>query len=493
MSTAQATGRVLYALLEGLTSFDVHGKPQPAVAERWDVSSDGKQYTFHLRNNATWSNGDRVTAHDFVYSWRRTLLPETASEYSYQLHYIRGARAFNKGESKNFNQVGVRAVDDLTLEVVLENPTPFFLDLCAFATLLPVHKATVEKYPDWSSNPDHHMGNGAFTLREWRLFDRVRVVKNPRYWNAEAIKLNSIDILPAQRPNTAFNFYATGVADLMMDKGLAPTDLLTELKKRPDFHAAPFLGNYFFRFNCTRGPFKDPRVRRALCLAVDKKVLTEKITRAGEVPAWSFVPPGAGSDYQPPEVVTPQEKEGTAQVSEARKLLAEAGFPDGKGFPIFYYLCRSDSDLDQNIAVELQAMFKQVLGVNMMLQRQEWTVYLQSQSKLEYDLCRSSWVGDYNDPNTFLDMFVTDGGNNRTGWSHKEYDGLIAAAASEIDLAKRYEIFRKSERILVSAEAPICPLYYYVGIQFYDAERLGGIESNLLDEHPLKEIYWKRR
>jgi oligopeptide transport system substrate-binding protein len=149
--------------------------------------------------------------------------------------------------------------------------------------------------------------------------------------------------------------------------------------------------------------------------------------------------------------------------------------------------------LDQNIAVELQAMFQQVLGVSMMLQRQEWTVYLQSQSKLEYDLCRSSWVGDYNDPNTFLDMFVTGGGNNRTGWSHKLYDDFISAAASEVDTAKRYEIFRKAERILVSEEAPICPLYYYVGIQFYDAERLGGIESNILDEHPLKSIYWKRR
>lgn len=493
LSTAQATSRVLYALMEGLTSYDNRGKAQPAVAERWDISPDGRLYTFHLRNNATWSNGDRVTAHDFVYSWRRTLLPETASEYAYQLHYIRGARAFSKGELKDFKEVGVRAIDDLTLEVALDNPTPFFLDLCAFATLLPVHKATVEKYPDWSSNAAHHVGNGPFTLKDWRLFDRVRVVKNPRYWNAEAVKLNSIDILPASRPNTAFNFYATGVADLMMDKGLAPTDLLNDLKKRPDFHAAPFLGNYFFRFNCTRGPFKDPKVRRAFCLAVDKKVLCEKITRAGEIPAWSFTPPGAGNDYQPPQPGTPQEKEGTPQIAEARRLLAEAGYPDGKGFPIFNYLYRSDSDLDQNIAVELQAMFKKVLGVNMMLQRQEWTVYLQSQSKLEYDLCRSSWVGDYNDPNTFLDMFVTDGGNNRTGWSKKEYDDLIAAAASEVDLAKRYDIFRKAEKILVTDESPICPLYYYVGIQFYDAERLGGIESNLLDEHPLKAIYWKRR
>ena len=160
---------------------------------------------------------------------------------------------------------------------------------------------------------------------------------------------------------------------------------------------------------------------------------------------------------------------------------------------MFNYLYRSNTELDQNIAVELEEMFKQVLGVNMMLQRQEWTVYLQSQSKLEYDLCRSSWVGDYNDPNTFLDMFVTDGGNNRTGWSRKEYDDLIAAAAKEVDPGKRYDIFRQAEKILVTDEAQICPLYYYVGIQFYDAGRLGGIESNILDEHPLKAIYWKPR
>ena len=493
LSTAQATGRVLYAMMEGLTAYDSHGKAQPAVAERWDISPDGRLYTFYLRNNSTWSNGDRVTARDFVYSWRRALLPETASEYSYQLYYIRGARPFNKGELKDFNEVGVKALDDLTLQVELDSPTPFFIDLCAFATLLPVHQATVEKHADWSSNAAHHMGNGAFTLKDWRLFDRVRLVKNPRYWNAEAIKLNSIDILPAQRPNTAFNFYATGVADLMMDKGLAPTDLLNDLKKRSDFHAAPFLGNYFFRFNCKQEAFKDARVRRAFCLAVDKKLLTEKITRAGEIPAWSFVPPGAGAGYQPPDAATSAEKTGTPQLAEARRLLAEAGFPEGRGFPIFYYLYRSDSDLDQNIAVELQAMFKQVLGVNMMLRRQEWTVYLQSQSKLDYDLCRSSWVGDYNDPNTFLDMFVTDGGNNRTGWSRKEYDDLIAEAAREIDPGKRYDIFRKAETILVSQEAPICPLYYYVGIQFYDGEKLGGIEPNILDEHPLKAIYWKRR
>jgi oligopeptide transport system substrate-binding protein len=492
-STAQATGRVMYALYEGLTSFDAGAKPQPGVAERWDISPDGRTYTFHLRKNAVWSNGDPVTAHDFAYSWQRTLLPANAAEYAYQLHYIRGARDFNEGKLTDFAQVGVRVQGDHTLLVELENPTPFFLDLCAFATLLPVHRATVEKYSDWNANPAHHVGNGAFTLAEWRLFDRLRLVKNPRYWNAAAVKMRSIDVLPAQRPNTAFNFYATGVADLMMDKGLAPTPLMTELRQRKDFHAAPVLATYFFRFNCTRPPFNDPRVRRAFCLAVDRRRLTEKVTRAGEAPAYSFVPPGTGRGYRSPEPASPEAQAGAPQIAEARRLLAEAGFPEGKNFPMFYYLYRADSDLDQDNAVELQAMFKEVLGVNMQLQRQEWTVYLNSQSKLEYDLSRSSWVGDYNDPNTFLDMFVTGGGNNRTGWSHPAYDQAIAAAAREVDTAKRDEIFRRAEHLLVHEEAPICPLYHYVGIQFYDADRLGGMEANVLDEHPLKALYWKDR
>lgn len=483
--TAQATSRIAYALFEGLTSFDSKGVPQPGVAERWEISPDGLRYIFHLRKDARWSNGDPVTAEDFLYSWRRTLLPETASEYSYQLHYIRGAKAFGEGKTTDFSTVGVRAPAMHTVEITLENPTPFFLDLCAFATLLPVHRATVEKHSDWASKPAHFTGNGAFLLREWRPFDRVRLAKNPRYWNAAAVALNSVDVIPAPRPHTAFNFYATGLADLMMDKGLAPTPLLGELKKRPDFHAAPFLGNYFLRFNVTRKPFDDPRVRRAFCLVMDKASLVERITRAGERPAMSFVPPGTGAGYEPPP--SPERN-----VAEARRLLAEAGFPEGRDFPVRYYLYRADSDLDRDIAVELQSTLRRDLGVSIQLAQQENTVYLNSQSKLDYDISRSTWVGDYNDPNTFLDMFVSDGGNNRTGWKNQRYDELIAAAGREVDGKKRYDFFREAERILITEDPPICPLYYYVGIQFYDPEKLGGIEPNLLDEHPIKAIYRKK-
>ncbi len=486
LMTAQATSRLGYALFEGLTSYDETGTARPGVAERWESSADGRRYTFHLRHDARWSSGDAVTAEDFIYSWHRTALPETASEYVYQLYYIRGVKDFSEGKTQDWNAVGVRAPDLHTLEVELENPTPFFIDLCAFATLLPVHRETVEKYADWATNAAHHVGNGPFVLKGWRLFDRVRLVKNPLYWNSARVAMRSIDVLPAARAMTAFNLYATGVADLMMDKGLAPTQLMDELRTRPDFHSGAFLGNYFIRFNCKRKPFDDARVRMALSLAIDKQHITEHITRAGEQPAFSFTPPGAGGGYEPPPGYS-------RDAEKARQLLAEAGYPGGKGFPQFAYLYRADSDLDQDIAVELQGMFARELGVQMQLTRQEWTVYLNSQTALDYDLCRSSWVGDYNDPNTFLDMFVTDGGNNRTGWTDARYDSLIAAAAREVDKAKRFEIFREAEKLLVSAEAPICPLYYYVGIQFYDPARLGGIQTNLLDEHPLKAMFWKRR
>ena len=484
--TAQASGRVAYALFEGLTVFDAFAKAQPGVAERWEISQDGRSYIFFLRQEACWSNGDPVLSEDFVYSWRRSITPETGCEYASQFYPIKNAEAFNSGKLTDFSQVGVRAKSPRELEVILSNPTPYFLDLCAFVTYLPVHRATVERYSDWSSNPSHFTGNGPFFLEEWRLFDRVRVRKNERYWNTGAVHLNSIDLLPASKPNTALNLYLTGAADVVIDKGLVPTALMSSLKNRYDFHAAPFLGNYFIRFNTLRPPFSDARVRRALSLVVDKNLLVEKITRAGETPAWSFVPPGTGHGYEPPR--------GTARdLDLARRLLIEAGYPGGSGFPIFEYLYKGDSDLDRDIGVELQGMFQRELGLNMQLRGQEWTVYLATQSALDFDLCRSSWVADYNDPNTFLNMFVTGDGNNRTGWSSLEYDRLIALAAETSEPDTRFSYFRDAENLLVNLESPICPLYYYVGIQFYDSRKLGGMEENLLDEHPLRYLHWRSR
>ncbi len=480
--TGQPEGRVVGALFEGLTSFDAAANVQPGVAERWEVSSDGRVYLFHLRPNARWSNGDPVTADDFVQSWRRTLAPETASEYAYQLYYVKNGKPFNEGALKDFSQVGVRAPDSRTLEVTLENPTPFFIDLCAFETLLPVHIPTVEREGDAWIKPGKIVSNGAYRLEAWRINDRIRLSKNPFYWNKERVAMKTVDILPIAKANTAFNFYASGIADLMMDKGLVPPALLNDLRKRPDFHSAPFLGSYFLRFNVTKPPFNDVRVRQAFSLVIDKQSLVEKITRAGEVPAMSLVPPGTAG-YQPPPGLA-------RDVGRAKQLLADAGFPGGRNFPLISYLY-SEGELNEAIAVELQSMWRNELGVTINLHRQEWKVYLRSMSSLDYDISRASWVGDYKDPNTFLDMFLTNGGNNRTGWSNATYDQLIAEAAREIDTQKRFDIFRRAEHLLIAGETPFCPLYFYVGIQFYDPAKLGGIEANLLDAHPIKAMYWK--
>lgn len=480
--TGQLDGRVAYALFEGLMAYGADGQPTPGTAKRYEISPDGLIYTFHLRDNAHWTDGKSVTAQDFVASWKRVLEPAQAAEYSYQLHYLKNGKAYNEGTLKDFSQVGVKAVDDHTLVVTLENPTPFFLGLCCFNTLCPVPIATIEKYGEDWIKPGKIVTNGAFTLEEWKLNDHIRLKKNPTYWNAANIKLNSIDVLPIENSMTAYNFYKSGVADLMMDKGLTPPALMSELKKMPDFNAAPFLGNYFIRYNVTRPPFNDARVRLAFSLAIDKNLIVNKITRAGEVPATSFVPPKT-SDYQsPPGYQRDPEK--------ARQLLAEAGFPGGKGFPTIEYLF-DNKKINESIAIELQAMFQRELGIKVGLKQQEWKVYLNSQNRLDYDFCRSSWIGDYNDPNTFMDMFVTDGGNNRTGWSNKQYDAYIAAAAKELDTNKRNDIFRLAEKMLVSEEAPICPLYYYVGIQLYDPAKWGGIQANVIDEHPLRTIYRK--
>ncbi|MEZ5303571.1 MAG: peptide ABC transporter substrate-binding protein [Verrucomicrobiales bacterium] len=295
--------------------------------------------------------------------------------------------------------------------------------------------------------------------------------------------MKSVDVLPIEDPNTGLNFFLNGDADLMMDKGMIPNTVVDQLQGEPWFHTAPFLGTYFTRFNCEEGPFTDPRVRRAFAMAIDKKRITEKITKLGEVVADGFVPPGAGQGYESPAGLP-------YDVEKARALMKDAGYEGGAGFPLIRYLY-INKPIETHIAVELQNMWKDALGVTVALHKQEQKVWLTSMKQLDYDLCRSSWVGDYNDPNTFLDMFVTGGGNNRTGWSSADYDGYIAAAAAEPDPAKRNAIFQKAESLLVAEEAAVLPIYYYVGVQFYHPEKLGGVQTNLLDEHPFRAMFWK--
>ena len=480
--TGQPEGRVVNALFEGLLRFDRHGRSTPGVAVSWEVSADHLTYTFHLRPDAKWSDGQPVTSRDFVESWRRTLDPVTASAYSYQLFAVKGAEDFATGKEKDFAKVGVEATDPLTIKVTLARPTPYFLDLCAFPTLYPVRVDLIARYGDDWVKPGRLIGNGGFVLEDWRINDSIRLKKNPLYWDAAHVQLGSVDVLPISKANVAYNFYAAGQADLIMDKGLAPPSLLDALKPRPDFHAAPFLGTFFLRFNCAKGPFTDPRVRKAFSMAIDRKRITDKITRAGESTALSFVPPGIPG-YSAPSGLTESS-------SAAARLLAEAGYPGGKGFPLTTYLY-SEGELNEGVAIELQSMWKESLGISIQLARQEWKVYLNSLGSLDFGIARSSWVGDYPDPNTFLDLFLSESGNNRTGWKSTHYDDLIHQAAADTDPKVRFSTLKKAEEYLIRDGVPIAPLFFYVGIQLYNPMSIGGIESNVLDEHPLREIFRK--
>lgn len=478
--TGQPEGRIVNALFEGLLRFDRFGHSGPGVASSWETSPDGLTYSFHLRPNARWSDGKPVTAGDFLASWRRTLEPETAAAYSYQLFPVSGAEDFANGKTKDFSTVGVKAPDDRTLVVHLAHATPYFLDLCALPPLYPVRTDLIAAYGDDWVKPGKFVGNGAYSLESWRINDSIRLTKNLFFWDQANVRLGTVDVLPISKANVAYNFYAAGQADLIMDKGLAPPSLLDALKQGPDFHAAPFLGSYFLRFNCSKPPFSDPRVRKAFSMALDRKRVTDKITRAGEQDALSFVPPGLPG-YQPPKGLP-------ENVSEARRLLSEAGYPGGKGFPLTTYLY-SEGELNEGVAVELQSMWREVLGIHVQLARQEWKVYLNSLGSLDFGIARSSWVGDYPDPNTFLDLFLSGGGNNRTGWRDKAYDRMIATAAGEGNPAARFALLRSAEQYLVRDQAPIAPLFFYVGIQLYDGTKFGGIEANVLDEHPIREMY----
>jgi len=476
--------RIVMALWEGLMRVDPKtALPIPGLAERHEVSPDGKVYTFYLRANATWSTGQRITAHDFVYSWRRVLDPVTASEYAGQLFYLKNAEAYFNRTLKDPNELGVRALDDSTLRVELTNPTPFFLGLCAFQTLSVVPRDVVEKHGDDWMRVRPLPVSGPYQLERWSLNDRVRLRANPHYWDATNTHCQVVDLLPIRSASTAFNLYERGGLDIIWDKELIPSELFPILRPRSDFHSFNYLGTYFLRFNTTRKPLDDPRVRRALTMCIDKQRLVDKILKTGEVIGSHFVPPGTANCRSP---------EGLAFDPEgARQLLKEAGYPNGQGMRPIEYLFESVSgggSVHSKIGVELQQMWQRELGIKVELRQMEKQVYLAAQRSLDYDVSRSTWIGDYNDPNTFLDLFRSNNGNNRTGWKNQPYDDLMDQASVLTDLDQRANLLRQAESILVRDEAPIAPLYFYSGFNYHNPDRISGIHGNVLDSHPINAI-----
>lgn len=456
-STGIPEANIEIQCFEGLTRLDKNSSPSPGIAKSWEVSKDGLKYIFHLRD-ARWSNGDKLTAYDFEYSWKRALSPELAAEYAYQLYYIKNAEKYNKGKIKDKNLVGVKAIDEKTLLVELEYPTPYFLSLTSFPTYFPVNRKIVEKNPRWATRPETYIGCGPFKLVKWEHNHKMEFEKNENYWDAQNVKLEKLIFYLVEEASTELTMYETGKLDYADNP---PVQDIERLKKEKILKTAPLLGTYYYKLNITKPPLNNRKVRRALALAIDRKAIVEKITKGGQVPALAFVPPGiiqAGKDFR-------SEKRGYFKdndVETAKKLLEEAGYKNGKNFPKLTILYNT-SESHKMIAEAIQEMWRKNLGIEVNLKNQEWKVYLNTLQKLDYQIARAGWVGDYIDPMTFLDMWVTGGGNNQTGWGNREYDSLIKQAKKTKDLKKRLEIMHKCENILME-EMPVIPIYFYTDL-----------------------------
>ncbi len=475
--TGVSEGRLADALFEGLVTLDPETlAPRPGVAQSWTVSADGQTYTFQLRKNARWTNGDPVTARDFLRSWKRVLTPKTASEYAYQLYYVAGAEDFHRKKTEDFSTVGVSVQDAHTLEVRLRAPCAYFLELCAFHTLLPVPVDVVEAHGDRWTRPEHIVGNGAFQLAAWKPREKIVLVQSSTYWDRDFVKLDKVTVLPYEDQNTAYKLFLEGQVHWL---SAVPQAKIEEVKRHPDYYVTPYLGTYYYRFNVTRPPFDDVRVRKAFCRAVDRSVITDHVLKSGQKPSTWFCP--SMGAYEPPAGLGYDR-------DAAKRLLAEAGYgPGGKPFPeveLFF----NTSEAHKKVAEAIVQQWNKHLGVTVSLRNTEWKVYLDKVRKLDYAIARAGWIGDYSDPNTFLDMFVTGGGNNNTGWSNARYDDLIGRAQRELDPKKRLAAFREAETILVRDEVPIMPIYTYVNQGMLRESVLGWFE-NVRDWHPLKYLW----
>lgn len=454
LSTGLPESTVITNMFEGLVRYGPDNEIKPGIAREWTISPDGLVYTFKLRESK-WSNGEPLTAEDFVYAWLRALNPETAAEYAYQLFYIKGAEEYNSGKGKP-DDVAIKALDDLTLEVTLRAPAPQFLGLTAFPVLFPVNPGVDRESKDWPKVMEKYVVNGPFKPVRWEHNQKIELVKNDQYWDARNVQLEKLDIYLIENIDTGYNMYMTGQLEFQDE---VPTQELAKLKAKNEVRFFPDASVYFYRFNVTQKPFNDPRVRKALAMAVNRRELVDKVTQAGQIPAFAFVPFGFkdadGKDFR---------QNGGNQffredLAEAKRLLAEAGYPEGRGFPRVNILTNTHAG-HQKLAQAIQQMWKQNLGIEVGVTNQEWKVYLDAMDTLDYDICRSGWSPDYLDPMSFVDMFVTGGGNNDTGWSNKEYDALVARANATGDQQVRMEAMHRAEGILMR-EMPVMPLYFY--------------------------------
>lgn len=473
---------IIDTLFEGLTRLDrTNLEALPGVAENWDVSDDGLVYTFHLRENALWSDGVPVTAHDFHASFRRMVSPQLASVNADNLYPVVNAEDYHKGKLTDFSQVGVEAIDDHTFRVRLLYPLPFLPK--SVASWYPVPMRVIEKFGDplmpgnpWV-RPGNIVSNGPFMLTKWKPNSVLEVAKSPTYWNRDTVRLNGIRFIPLENSTTEEASFRSG--QLHLTSTVPLSKIATYQQNDPDkLQIHPYSGVYYYTFNVNREPFTDARVRQALAMAVDRESIVKNITLAGEMPAYHFTPEGIDSYVS--------EARTRFDLDEARRLLAEAGYPGGKGIPPITLLYNT-SENHRVIAEAIQQTWKRELGIEMKLENQEWKVYLDNMNNRFYQISRAGVIMEPFDPSQFLRLFIKDSGFNRTGWFSPEYDALYEKVMRTNDEAERMKMMQRMEQILTDA-MPILPIYYYTKQYLIDPS-VHGWSNNLIARGPFESVW----
>jgi oligopeptide transport system substrate-binding protein len=449
---------IIMGLIEGLVGSHPtdQSKEVPGMADHWEHNDDYSVWTFHIGENRKWSNGNPVTAQDFIFSYKRILTPAFGSQYANFLFVMKGAEDYFKEKITDFDQVGVKDLDDHTLRIELVGPTPYFLSLLQSRAWFPVNPKTILKFGTISERdtkwplPENYVGNGPFKLKSWKPHDVIEMVRNPLYWDATTVKLNGINFYLIENQSTEDRAFQAGqlhkTYQIQLDK--VPYYRL----KYPEYlRIDPWQVIYLYRLNVERKPLDNPKVRMALNLAVNREAIVKNITRQNEQPATGLTPPGMG-DYQALKWIT-------YNPDKARHLLAEAGYPDGKGFPKFNILINI-SEAHRTIAEAIQQMWKEELHINVEIENQEWKVLLDTVSNINYDIVRLGLSGDFVDPMAFLGMWTTDNANNNTHWSNPKYDELIHQAAQTGEAKVRLDLLHQAEELFLS-KSPVILIYWY--------------------------------
>ena len=470
-------------LFEGLISEAPDGEIIPGAAESWEISEDGRTYTFTLRRNARWSNGDPVVADDFVYGLRRSLDPATLSRYTFMLNPILNAREIAAGR-RPVTDLGANALDDYTLEIQLEAATPYFLGLLTHSASYPVHRASVETHGGRFTRPGNLVSNGAYELEDWVVQSHVKLVRNPYYWDNDETIIDEVWFHNTEDKSAAIRRYRAHELDITYNS-LAKRQLPWLRENLPDeLFIDPYLGSYYYGFNVTRPPFKDnPALRRALALAIDRDIITRQVTNAGELPSYGWVPPVSGYvGQQMAEANWTQEE----RAEEARRLYALAGYSAEN--PLVTEIMYNTEEDHKRIALAIAAMWKQVLGVEVSILNQEWKVFLDTRNQMvDTQVYRAGWIGDYNDAFTFAELFQSGGGINNTGYASDEYDRFLRLASAEGDPEQRAEYLQQAEAVLLE-DLPILPIYFYVSSRLVKPW-VGGFEPNIMSHHRSKDFY----